>query len=746
MSEKAILHSDGPITSRRHDLLSRAPFADRIADAIVGWTEDESLVVAIYGAWGSGKTSVKNMVVESLQESEPAPTIIEFNPWEWTDRSTLASAFFERIGSELERSLARKWKAYAAALGVAYSSALKARDVVGGVVAATALGFGTTVATSGTVHTVLTWATVVFGFLTAALLLSHSLASGVAWLLSFGRVPGSLSEVKDQLDKAMRKSKRRFLVIIDDLDRLEASDIRLMLQLVRVNADLPHLVYLLTFDRAVVERVLTVDSMDGASYLAKIVQAGFDLPLSDGTAVASLLTAELDRVLGEELRTRFEPDRWARVFPTGVAPFFRSLRDVRRYINALEFNIGALVRSGTLEANPIDFVLIEILRTFVPAVYSGLPEPKEDILAPVDFFPVPGGKEREEVLKTKVEARLGAAPIAVRPEARAVLCSLFPSVARAFDRMAPHSSGAEELRLLRVCRREYFDRYFALALPEGALLDADINRLVDASPDRSSFAAHLRELMEGVPHDKLFERLSAAVDEVVAEDIPNVFGALLDVGDDIETEHSPSFILPPDRYAVLTLDDLIRKLPEADRADVALSGVSDSSGLYLPVDWASRQQASEDGKSGEEAVLDASAADLLAAPALERLRTAAADGRLANSQYLGRLLFDWSRLDPAGAAAWVETFLDERSENVLVLLDAVAGYVTGPTGMRASMQLANIEFFVPVEKVADRVTALDTARLGEHDQALLRAFRRALARRERGLPDDPFDDDLPDSD
>ena len=73
--------ADRPIGCIEEDLLGRAPFAESLAAAIKGWRGNESLVVALYGAWGSGKSLVKNMVLETLRSAEVnCPLIIEFNP------------------------------------------------------------------------------------------------------------------------------------------------------------------------------------------------------------------------------------------------------------------------------------------------------------------------------------------------------------------------------------------------------------------------------------------------------------------------------------------------------------------------------------------------------------------------------------------------------------------------------------------------------------------------------------------
>jgi predicted KAP-like P-loop ATPase len=50
------------------------------------------------------------------------------------------------------------------------------------------------------------------------------------------------------LTAAMAELDRAFLVVVDDIDRLNQGEIREIFQLVKINADFPQLIYLLLFD------------------------------------------------------------------------------------------------------------------------------------------------------------------------------------------------------------------------------------------------------------------------------------------------------------------------------------------------------------------------------------------------------------------------------------------------------------------------------------------------------------------
>jgi KAP family P-loop domain len=92
------LSPDKPIGSREEDILDRRGFSEALARAIREWSGRESLVLALYGAWGNGKSSIKNMVIECLHSESPEVLTVDFNPWQLANRPTLSVAFFDELG------------------------------------------------------------------------------------------------------------------------------------------------------------------------------------------------------------------------------------------------------------------------------------------------------------------------------------------------------------------------------------------------------------------------------------------------------------------------------------------------------------------------------------------------------------------------------------------------------------------------------------------------------------------------
>jgi len=63
----------------------------------------------------------------------------------------------------------------------------------------------------------------------------------------------TIIELKSEIIKYLSKRNKKIIIIIDDIDRLNEREIKEIFRLVRVNADFPNTIYVLAFDRKIVE-------------------------------------------------------------------------------------------------------------------------------------------------------------------------------------------------------------------------------------------------------------------------------------------------------------------------------------------------------------------------------------------------------------------------------------------------------------------------------------------------------------
>ena len=87
--------SDEPIRAVDEDFLNREPFSKNLSDSIIEWSGEKSLVIGLYGKWGTGKTSVINITEEIIKQApkKQQPIIVHFSPWEYSETDDLVEPF-----------------------------------------------------------------------------------------------------------------------------------------------------------------------------------------------------------------------------------------------------------------------------------------------------------------------------------------------------------------------------------------------------------------------------------------------------------------------------------------------------------------------------------------------------------------------------------------------------------------------------------------------------------------------------
>ena len=77
--------------------------------------------------------------------------------------------------------------------------------------------------------------------------------------------------LRDKLAETLRQERMRFVVVIDDVDRIPPERRSELTRLVKLVAALPNVIYLMVFDRSASE----------AADVGRLVQVPFDLPLPE---------------------------------------------------------------------------------------------------------------------------------------------------------------------------------------------------------------------------------------------------------------------------------------------------------------------------------------------------------------------------------------------------------------------------------------------------------------------------------
>jgi len=578
------LPTDAPILKAEQDILGRTEFANELAEVIASQRTPESLVLALRGDWGSGKSSLKNLIVGVLQARfQKQVKILDFNPWQWGSDETISRAFFEEIAAALgqvDHSLRGRLRAYKFREYAKRLTSLSGTLKLVGEKTPSAIGWlggiGLLTAGAGMVLPSLPTTKI-----SAALLMGSGIIAILAKIitaLGSEKDEGKpLELVRADLENQLRTLPRNLLVVIDDIDRLEPEQIRLILRLVKSNANLPRITYLLLFQRSIVEEALKpLSNQDGRRYLEKIVQASFDVPSVEGARVEAAVFNGLDKLLSNELTAQngYDSNRWGNIWHGGLRKLFRNLRDVQRFLGALNVHLNLHRGRRFLEINLVDFIAIEALRNFEPDVFSTISHAKGLLAEEIDSSET----TRESILLI-TESLEGKRREAVD----FVLGQLFPMFGWALGGSFYSSEWSSKwLRERRICSKRHFDRYFMLRLPDGEISDSEFRDFLEIN-DKTKIAKVFEHFNQRGMLPILLARMDEIKTDLPVENIDALLPSLIDIGDSYDNSAGFSTSTPfiatwrTASWYIKSVTDITH------RGCVFLAAMNHSAGLAVPV-------------------------------------------------------------------------------------------------------------------------------------------------------------------
>jgi predicted KAP-like P-loop ATPase len=344
---RAGLFADDPIEFPTQDLLGRSRFALGIARLLKQTAmETGSAVLALIGPWGTGKTSVLNLVAQTLDQASDW-AVVEFNPWQSPDLTGMFGDFFAALRGAIPETTdsSRKESIRRYALAVSpWAGILKVPGV--------------------------------------------DIAKVLDQFSEALRGDQSLAALQQAAAKQLSSLEGSVLVIVDDVDRLFPDELLILFKLVRLIGKLPHIYYLLAFDEKTLldmlgETSLARDSPARAlAYLEKMIQLRVDLPPMHESEMRQLLGVALDDLVRANSISwsTDAQERFSVAYYSLLQSTLRSPRSIRRYVAQIQ----AYFPFVNDEVEPADFFLLTFFRTFmrdnlVPAVYRALPDWKKDL-------------------------------------------------------------------------------------------------------------------------------------------------------------------------------------------------------------------------------------------------------------------------------------------------------------------------------------------------------------------------------
>ena len=336
------VYNDDPIQKGAEDQYGRIKLVDKLAYVINEKTKahHRCFTIGIYGAWGEGKTSVLNLLKEKLDSIDNVYQC-SFNPWMLSDQESIMQEFFVVLQHSLKLNkvpeLIEKIKRY------------------GGLISYVVKGLGYLLDST---------------LLPGASIVSSSISQRLNEVRDVLPEPKPLNEQKKEINAALKTANTHVVVYIDDLDRLDKDEMRIVFRLIRQVADFDNVIYVIAMDHDIVTRSLNAfyegegNVNAGQAFLEKIIQMPILLPRIKPNVLRQYATQKLIDILPDQ-------ESLAEVL-TYLCTLFNTKREWNRYLNQL----SVVIEFGARELNMFDVCLIEAIKVFDPKVYAMIGQSK----------------------------------------------------------------------------------------------------------------------------------------------------------------------------------------------------------------------------------------------------------------------------------------------------------------------------------------------------------------------------------
>lgn len=402
----------GPKRSISEDLLCRKELVQTISDLIISSDVSSGLIIGISGKWGSGKSTLVNFVKESIHDNKII--FIDFNPWLYSSQEDLSV----RLLDLLSYHTSKKKRYY-----LHLKKASKFLEKLSSVTPDPTLSE-------------------LFGYFSRLL---RDNSEGIP-----------LDSLKHRISEKIKQSNRRYVVVIDDVDRLDPTEIRMIMKLVRSVADFSNVIYILCYDDTIVRKALKTDSYSGQEYLQKIINVPIRLSeFSPGIPIQYLVDYYRDSIGRLELND----------YEISVFHQLRSLSPSMRDVCIVSSSFQILFSTSKNNTCPIDLLALTFIDIKDPDVYLWISQNRNrlcgEYIPPV--YSMMSGKEEKILDVYRID---GQNPIFIN-----LISVLFPK----FRTIYSHMNLSMEYR---ICDFRYVHNYFKLTPSSLDVSDSDVHEFM----------------------------------------------------------------------------------------------------------------------------------------------------------------------------------------------------------------------------------------------------------------------------
>ena len=353
---KKTIGLDAAVKLPAEDRYGYDAIAENLARSILSLDHDVTAVIGIEGPWGSGKTSLLNLLLIALKDKASENTfILNISPWLNGDGISPVESLLFPVAAIIEE---KEEKLLAPAALMRHK---RKKEI--SMAANSLLNY-----TKATTRQLAPLAEFSGNFIPGMTLASKGMKAISELELSARKETATV--LRSRIEKKIEELDISFIVVLDDLDRLEPAQAVEIIRLVKSVADFPRFKYVMCYDRQVlahaVEQKLGVS--DGSLYLQKILQLTFRLPRPESFDLRREFFSEVQEfyreVNGESLSAESIDDLSRVTDIYGAA--FSTPREIRLAVNAIKFLYPGMRDFVYFP----DLCLLHLIKILNPALYD----------------------------------------------------------------------------------------------------------------------------------------------------------------------------------------------------------------------------------------------------------------------------------------------------------------------------------------------------------------------------------------
>lgn len=531
-----MFNSDTPISNENDDELNRMPFVKRLSKSICNYDSQNCLVIGLMGEWGCGKTSILNLTFNEIKNERDDWILIDFDPWYFSNQDNLILQFFNRllnelkfsdkITNEVKNSINKFIKGLSISLNLKFISAnLKLEDIL-----------------------------------------------EKEEFQKFNSFKLDLIDIFSELDY-------KIIISIDNIDRLTTREIKQIFFLVKSLADFPNVIYILSFDKEYVKSMINKESYNYEEFIKKIIQIPIMVPTITESRLDGMIFELIEPIYinNVDVGNKFLNNGFLE-FSRILKPFFKNIRDLKRYVNIINFYID-IFEDKTF----VDFMIIKALELFEYETYLKIAENKE-------------------LLTVKHLNHQDMDPFDLNSSVytlRNNLCKLFKNydVNKSKDLLRylfPIFDGFEDeeyfynVRLVkyaddkfRICNKEYFDKYFTLSLEETEVSEDFINMVLRGN-DAKKLSNIFLNLRDEHKLKYFFDKLFNKINEIPNDNYCYFVKSFLEIGDELLEDE----LINKNNQVHLLLKELFNRIDSTEKCfNILKNALNQSKNLFTPIEY-----------------------------------------------------------------------------------------------------------------------------------------------------------------